>query len=51
MTGNPQIVRGEDVFRAQEITFNMETEAITLDGRVSGQVTENSSKKDGEGEP
>lgn len=50
MTGNPQITRGQDVFRAQEISFNMETDAITLDGRVSGQVTESSEKKDGEGE-
>ncbi|MBO5137679.1 MAG: organic solvent tolerance protein OstA [Spirochaetaceae bacterium] len=45
MSGNPQIVRGDDTFRAQEITFNLETEAITLDGRVRGTVTEESTTK------
>ena len=46
MTGNPQVVRGKDTFRAQEITFNLDTEEITLDGRVRGNVTETSESKD-----
>lgn len=40
MTGNPQVVQGNDTFRAQEIVFNLDTEEITLDGRVKGTVTE-----------
>ena len=39
MTGNPKIVRGEDIFKAQKITLNIETEEILLDGKVSGNVT------------
>jgi lipopolysaccharide export system protein LptA len=40
MTGNPQVVQGDDTFRAQEIIFNLDTEEITMDGRVQGTVTE-----------
>ena len=40
LSGNPQVIRGNDTFRAQEIHFNVETEEITLDGRVKGKVTE-----------
>jgi len=40
LSGSPQIVRGSDTFTAQEITLNMETEEITLDGKVRGSVTE-----------
>ncbi|MBR1713582.1 MAG: organic solvent tolerance protein OstA [Treponema sp.] len=40
MSGNPKITQGEDTFRAQEISLNMETNEITLDGRVSGTVTD-----------
>ena len=39
LTGNPKIVRGEDIFKAQKITLNIETEEILLDGKVSGNVT------------
>jgi lipopolysaccharide export system protein LptA len=39
MSGNPQIQRDTDIFRAREITLNMDTEDITLDGRVRGSVT------------
>jgi len=49
MSGNPKIVQGEDTFRAQEITLNLDTQEITLDGRVSGSVTE--SKKEDKGTP
>ncbi|MBQ0052539.1 MAG: organic solvent tolerance protein OstA [Treponema sp.] len=40
MSGNPKIVQGEDSFRAQEITLNLDTQEITLDGRVSGTVSD-----------
>lgn len=40
MSGNPKIVQGEDTFRAQEITLNLDSQEITLDGRVSGTVTD-----------
>lgn len=39
LTGNPKIVRGDDIFKAQKITLNTETEEIILDGKVSGNVT------------
>ncbi len=44
MSGNPKIVQGEDTFRAQEITLDLDSQEITLDGRVSGTVTD--SKKE-----
>lgn len=44
MSGNPKIVQGEDTFRAQEIILNLESQEITLSGRVSGTVTD--SKKE-----
>jgi lipopolysaccharide export system protein LptA len=40
MNGNPKIVRKEDVFQAREITFNLDTEEIILDGRVKGSVVD-----------
>jgi lipopolysaccharide export system protein LptA len=40
MEGNPRILRDRDEFKAREITFNLETEEITLDGRVSGSVVD-----------
>ena len=44
MSGNPKIVQGDDTFRAQEIILNLNSQEITLSGRVSGTVTD--SKKD-----
>lgn len=44
MSGNPQIKQGEDSFRAQEITLNLDTQEITLDGRVRGTVTDSKEK-------
>ncbi|MDR3312107.1 MAG: organic solvent tolerance protein OstA [Spirochaetaceae bacterium] len=38
MSGNPKIQRSDDIFRAREMTFNLETEEILLDGRVRGTV-------------
>lgn len=46
MSGNPKIVQGEDTFRAQEITLNLDTQEITLDGRVSGTVTDSKKKEE-----
>ena len=40
MNGSPVVVRGKDTFRAQTIFFDLDTQEITLDGRVSGTVTE-----------
>lgn len=40
MTGNPQVEQGENTFRAQEIILNLDTDEITMDGRVQGTVTE-----------
>lgn len=40
MSGSPKIVKKDDTFTAQEITFNLDTEEITLDGKVRGTVTD-----------
>lgn len=48
MSGNPKIVQGEDSFRAQEITLNLDSQEITLDGRVSGTVSDSKKKKQSE---
>lgn len=46
MSGNPKIVQGQDSFRAQEITLNLDSQEITLDGRVSGTVTDSKKKEE-----
>lgn len=46
MSGNPKIVQGDDTFRAQEIMLNLDTQEITLDGRVSGTVTDSKQRDD-----
>ncbi|HAH63018.1 MAG TPA: organic solvent tolerance protein OstA [Treponema sp.] len=46
LSGNSQIKQGEDTFRAQEITLNLDTQEITLDGRVKGSVIDDKSTKD-----
>lgn len=48
LSGNSQIQQGKDTFRAQEITLNLDTQEITLDGRVKGSVVDErpSPKKD-----
>ena len=38
LNGNPQINQKEDTFRAQTIFLNMDTQEITLSGRVKGTV-------------
>lgn len=40
LSGNAQIKQKDDTFRAQEISLNMETQEITLDGRVKGSITD-----------
>lgn len=40
ISGNAQVKQEEDVFRAQQITLNLETQKITLSGNVKGSVTE-----------
>jgi lipopolysaccharide export system protein LptA len=40
MSGNPKIIQGADTFRAQEIILNLNSQEITLSGRVSGTVTD-----------
>lgn len=40
LSGNAQVKQNEDVFRAQYITLDMDTQDITLGGNVKGKVTE-----------
>ena len=40
ISGNAQVKQDDDVFRAQQITLNLETQNITLSGNVKGSVTE-----------
>ena len=39
MSGNSRVVQDGDTFRAQEITLNLDTQEITLDGKVKGNVS------------
>lgn len=38
LTGSPLVKKGKDEFRAGKISVNLDTEDITLDGRVRGSV-------------
>ena len=40
LSGNAQIKQGSDTFRAQEITLNLDSQEITLDGRVKGSIVD-----------
>ncbi|MGP1602840.1 MAG: LptA/OstA family protein [Treponema sp.] len=40
LSGNAQIKQGDDSFRAQEITLNLDSQEITLDGRVKGSIVD-----------
>lgn len=40
LSGNAQIKQKDDIFRAQHISLNMDTQEITLDGNVRGSITE-----------
>ena len=44
LTGKPIVTKAQDTFKASKITVNLETEDITLEGNVSGNVVEE--KKD-----
>ena len=47
LSGKAQIKQGDDTFRAQEITLDLDSQEIILDGRVKGSVTdERKSSKD-----
>ena len=40
LTGKPTVKKGKDQFKAARISVNLDTEAIKLEGKVSGSVTE-----------
>ena len=40
LSGNAQIKQGDDSFRAQEIILNLDSQEITLDGRVKGSIVD-----------
>lgn len=50
LSGNAQVRQNDDTFRAQHITFDMETQEITLDGNVQGKVIDSKENTDGEGD-
>ena len=45
ISGNAQVQQKDDVFRAQNITLDMNTQDITLGGNVKGKVTETKTEK------
>lgn len=47
ISGNAQVKQDQDVFRAQQITLNLDTQSITLSGNVKGSVTESAKKEEG----
>lgn len=44
LSGSAKVVQDDDSFAAQSITFNMDTEEITMDGNVHGSVTDDGTK-------
>ena len=46
ISGNAQVKQKDDLFRAQNITLDMNTQDITLDGNVKGKVTDTKKKED-----
>lgn len=46
ISGNAQVKQKDDVFRAQFITLDMDTQDITLGGNVKGTVTDKKEKED-----
>ena len=40
LSGNAQVKQKDDLFRAQHITLNLDTQEITLGGNVKGSVTD-----------
>ena len=47
ISGNAQVKQDQDVFRAQQITLNLDTQKITLSGNVKGSVTETAKEEEG----
>ncbi len=50
LSGSPSVKRGDDEYRARFIRIALDTEEITLDGAVSGQVLEAAGTKDSPGD-
>ena len=46
LTGSPLVKKGKDEFRAGKISVNLDTEDITLDGRVRGSVEQGKDEKE-----
>ena len=46
MSGNPVVKKKNDTFQAREIIFNLDTEEITLEGKVKGSVTDEKKKEE-----
>ena len=44
LNGSAKVVQDDDTFSAQAITFNMDTEEISMEGNVRGSVTDESKK-------
>ncbi|QTQ15098.1 organic solvent tolerance protein OstA [Treponema parvum] len=51
ISGSPKIVQGDDIFRAQEISLKLDTQEITMSGRVQGSITSASKNDKSENEP
>lgn len=50
LSGNAQVMQNEDMFRAQHITLNLDTQEIFLGGNVKGSVTDTKVTEDNSGE-
>ena len=46
ISGNAQVKQDADIFRAQQITLDLDTQKITLSGNVKGSVTESAKKEE-----
>lgn len=44
LSGNAKIKQGDDTFQAQVITLNLDTQEISLDGRVKGSIVDENKK-------
>lgn len=49
LSGNAQIKHGTDTFRAQEIFLNLDSQEITLDGRVKGSIVDEHKSEESKG--
>lgn len=46
ISGNAEVQQDKDTFRAQEISLNLDTQEITLEGNVKGSVTDDGTKSE-----